>query len=164
MNPSVNEIAAALRLWEEKVYEAEGEVTPELLNEIRAIEGTIEDKAEACAYLVREFEGYIGTLAAEEKRLAERREIFRNRSERIKERLSELMRETNREKIETARFTIGFRKSLAVVIDDETQIPAEYIKETIERKPMKKELGEALKESHEIPGCHLEERKNLQIR
>lgn len=164
MNPSMYEIGRAYREWEEKIFESEGELTPDLLDELKQIEGTLEEKAESCAAIIRERETVIEALTAEEARLAERKARIKNRSERLKEKLSELMRETNREKIETTRFTIGFRKSLAVVIDDETHIPAEYIKETIERKPMKKELGEALKESHEIPGCHLEERKNLQIR
>ena len=162
-NPSMYEIGEAFRCWEEKLYSAEGEVTPELLDEIREIEGNLQEKAEACAVIIREREAYIAMLGAEQDRLAQRKASLKNTTERIRARLAELMTELHCEKVETPRFAIGFRKSSAVVIDDESKIPEEYIKVTTERMPMKKELCAALK-GGDIPGCHLEERRNLQIK
>lgn len=60
---------------------------------------------------------------------------------------------------------VGYRKSEAVKIDDESKIPHEFIK-IPEPKPApdKTAIKEALKEGKEIPGASLEVRNNLQVK
>ncbi len=148
--------------WLEKVQEAEGELTPEMLTEIDCIEGEFEEKGEAYAVLIKTLNAEAELIRSEEKRLAERRRRKENLSERLKERLAESMRIFERDKLETAKCKISFRSSTAVEIVDEAKLPDEYFK--IERKPIKSEIKEALKAGVAIDGAVLVERKNIQIK
>ena len=59
---------------------------------------------------------------------------------------------------------ISWRKSTAVVVDDETHIPRQYIREKITVAPDKKALRGDLQLGKEIEGARLEHRQNLVIR
>ena len=62
-------------------------------------------------------------------------------------------------------FQLGYRKSTAVNITDESALPAEYLRIIPETKaPDKKMIKEALKEWKKIAGAELEERENFFIK
>jgi len=63
-------------------------------------------------------------------------------------------------------FTVSYRKSEAVVIEDESKIPQVYMKipEPLLPKPDKTAIKAALKEGTTIAGVSLEVRQNLQIK
>lgn len=68
--------------------------------------------------------------------------------------------------INVGTFILSYRKSDAVVIEDETLIPTEYMKtpEPPLPKPDKTAIKEAIKGGAEIPGAIIETRQNLQIK
>ena len=71
------------------------------------------------------------------------------------------MAETGQTRVDTTLFKVGFRKSEAVVVDED-KLPKEY--QIVSYKPDKKTLKELLKSGKHIEGATLEERRNLNIR
>lgn len=63
-----------------------------------------------------------------------------------------------------AEMALSLRNSDAVVIDDESKLPADYWVEKHERSPDKNLIKQAIKDGHAVPGAHLETRQNLQIK
>ena len=60
--------------------------------------------------------------------------------------------------------SISWRKSEAVEIENENDIPKEYMTEKITLTPNKTKIKEAIKGGAEVKGCKLVERQNLQIK
>lgn len=160
---SLYDIKEEYRNWEERMRYQEGETTPEDIAELEKIEASFEEKSEAYAVIIRELELKEMMLTDEIARLSNRAKRLHNHREEMTRRLSEAMLEMRREKVDTGKFLLSFRTSKAVLIDDAESIPESYINVVVERKPLKTELAKALKVGA-VPGCHLEERKNLQIK
>lgn len=78
-------------------------------------------------------------MKAEEAALAERRKTAEKRVERLKDLLASSMLSVGRDKVETARTKIGFRKSTQVQIDDEGALPPDFVTTTVTTKPDKRQ-------------------------
>jgi hypothetical protein len=148
--------------WLEKVQEAEGELTEEMIIEFESISENADIKHEAYAVIIKQLEGENELVKAEKQRLAERQVQTESRIEWLKSRLANSLEFFGKDKFETPKCKISFRSSTAVEIVDEAKLPDEYFK--IERKPMKSEIKEALKAGVAIDGAVLVERKNIQIK
>lgn len=63
-------------------------------------------------------------------------------------------------------FTLSYRKSEAILIENESRIPSEFLKvpEPPTPKPDKTAIKDALKAGKEVPGASIETRQNLQIK
>lgn len=67
-------------------------------------------------------------------------------------------------KADDGTFKASFRKSEAVVILDEAQIPAEFMREVVKTEPDKTAIRKAIESGRQVAGAKIEGRKNLQIR
>lgn len=67
-------------------------------------------------------------------------------------------------KADDGTFKASFRKSEAVVILDEAQIPAEFMREAVKTEPDKTAIRKAIESGRQVAGAKIEGRKNLQIR
>ncbi|HFC3446427.1 TPA: siphovirus Gp157 family protein, partial [Neisseria gonorrhoeae] len=67
-------------------------------------------------------------------------------------------------KADDGTFKASFRKSEAVVILDEAQIPAEFMREAVKTEPDKIAIKKAIESGRQVAGAKIEERKNLQIK
>ncbi|URK90463.1 siphovirus Gp157 family protein [Neisseria gonorrhoeae] len=67
-------------------------------------------------------------------------------------------------KADDGTFKASFRKSEAVVILDEAQIPAEFMRGTVKTEPDKTAIRKAIESGRQVAGAKIEGRKNLQIR
>ena len=119
------------------------------------------EKIENCIKVIRNKSARVEAYKAEIKRLQDLKASEEKAVERIKSSISDAMRLTQHDKLETTLFKVGFRKSKAVVVD-ETKLPKKYQVATY--KPDKKTLKELLKSGKHIKGAVLEERSNLSIR
>jgi len=104
---------------------------------------------------------YIEALREEEKRIADKRHIAENALSRFESYIQSVLHASGQPKIQAGTFTIGTRKSVAVVVDDAFCNP-EYIK--VEYAPDKIKLKNDLKAGKEIDGAHLVERESLAIK
>lgn len=120
------------------------------------------NKLESVALYIKSLEAEASAIRAEEKALAERRSIKEKKVERLRSYLSYSMECFGDRKLETPRVAIGFRKSEAVEIEDESLIPQPWItyKPSINKAGIKK----ALKAGEYVHGAQLVERQNLQIK
>ena len=119
------------------------------------------EKIENCIKIIRNKKARVEAYKAERNRLKKLKSSEEKAIEEIKKRISEAMRLTKHDKLDTTLFKVGFRKSTAVVVDED-KLSKEYQIATYE--PDKKTIKELLKAGKEIEGAHLEERKNLSIR
>ena len=74
------------------------------------------------------------------------------------------MLSVGRDKVETARTKIGFRKSTHVQIDDEGALPPDFVTTTVTTKPDKTAIKKAIQAGQAVAGAVLVENQNLQIK
>lgn len=164
MNASLYEISADFLSALESL-----EVDPdtgELLNadQFEAISAAFDEKAEATALYIKNLNVFISGAKAEEAALAERRKAAENRVERLKGFLASAMQTVGRDKVETAKAKISFRKSTQVQIDDEGALPVDFVTTTITTKPDKTAIKKAIQAGQAVAGAVLVENQNLQIK
>lgn len=142
--------------------------TGELLNadQLDALSAAFDEKAEATALYIKNLTAFVGNVKAEEAALAERRKTAEKRVERLKDLLASSMLSVGRDKVETARTKIGFRKSTQVQIDDEGALPSDFVTvtTTVTTKPDKTAIKKAIQAGQSVAGAVLVENQNLQIK
>jgi len=127
----------------------------------------LEVKAQNVAYAIKTLQANAEAIKGAEEAMAARRKAMENRAVNIREYLLQCMAVAGIQKIECPHFVIKIAANPpSVVIDDERQIPAEFIKtpEPPPPQPDKKAIGEALKSGVEIPGARLVRGKRVDIR
>lgn len=119
------------------------------------------EKIENCIKVIRNKNARIEAYKAEIARLDALKKSETKAIEEIKKRISEAMHLTQHDKLDTTLFKVGFRKSKAVVVDEE-KLPKKY--QIVSYKPDKKTIKELLNSGATIRGAHIEEKRNLSIR
>lgn len=150
-----------------------GEIPEECIADtLEAVEGEIDIKADNIACLIKSLEADIAAIKAEEDKLSERRKKKEKEREKITEYLSYWLQNVGKEKLETPRNVISFRKSEAVEIDEEVffkwateQSNRDYlITSKYTETPNKTEIKKLLKCDENIPGAVLITKQNIQIK
>lgn len=119
------------------------------------------EKIENCIKVIRNKDARVEAYKAEIKRLEALKKSESKAIEEIKKRISQAMQLTGHDKLDTTLFKVGFRKSKAVVVDED-KLPKKY--QIVSYKPDKKTIKELLNSGATIRGAHIEERRNLSIR
>jgi len=140
----------------------DGELPEDSYIELEALNMQAEIKYEAIACLIKELNITAKALKDEEYALRERRRKHENHAERLRGYLADQMLDNGMERLETAKTAITFRKSEGVVIDNEAIVPGNYYKYKPEISVST--IKDDLKAGIEVPGVHIEERKNIQIK
>ncbi len=162
MTHTLYTIAEDQRLLNAMLEENGGELTPEIEEAMRITAENFVAKAEAYGATISEYDAQADACDAEIKRLQAYKKTCQNVSKRMKERLSLAMDEFSTEKLTAGTFRFSFRKSTAVLIENEDMIPDEY-KDFVPTL-RKKDIMDALKNGEFIAGASLETRKSLQMR
>ena len=141
-----------------------GEVLPvdtALIELAEEIEAELEEKADSIAYLIKEAKDSEAAVAAEIKRLQERKKAFMNQQEKLKDLLCYLL---GGQKLKTERFTFYYQKTKRLMIDDEAEVPSDYISFT--PRVNKTDLKKAVEaEPEKYAGvAHIEEEIGLRIK
>lgn len=133
------------------------------LDTLEAIDWTTdyENKVEGYVKVIKSLEADIEARKNEKKRLDGLNKSDQTKIDNLKAALATSMAETGQTKVDTTLFKVGFRKSEAVVVDEE-KLPKKY--QIVSYKPDKKTLKELLNSGATIRGAHIEERSNLSIR
>lgn len=166
------------------IEEADGELTPEIEEQLTLSQDEFESKAISYGYVVKMHEDVEEILDKEIKRLQALKAKAGKRADKFKETLDKGMKEFGVEKIKTETLTLSYRTSKPVELAedfDETFLsnvtievkPKESAPAEIEKlieffdvkaQPSKTRIGEALKAGAEISGAKIIEKKNLQIK
>jgi hypothetical protein len=154
-----NLLREAYAAAEEHVDQETGEIPEDWDKFLDDVQMERDQKALAVAAMYREFEAERGAIADEAKRLAERARAAENKAKRLKAYLAHFVQPG--EKLKDARVSIGWRKSTAVIIEDESRLPEECWKvvRTVSKTSVKEMLGKG-----EVDGARIEARQNIQIR
>lgn len=145
-----------------EIIDSEGEISEELNQKLLINKDEFETKAVSYAMVTKEIEGNVSTIDNEIKRLQGLKSKQKRIVEKLKNAVSEAMIAFEIDKLESELFTFSFRKSKAVIIDDEALIPEQYFKlvQSVDKTSLKKDL----ELNNVIFGASIEERKNLQIK
>ena len=162
------EINEALEELLEKGYNAEcideetGEIDEEkakrLLDDLSL---AFDDKVENIGCYIKSLTAEVAALKAESDNLKERAESKQKKVDSLKRYLSSVL---NGKGFESARVTVGFRKSVAVKVLNEELIPDCYMNEKVVKKPNLTEIKASLKMGVSVEGCELEERTNINLK
>ena len=129
----------------------------------------VKDKGVSLIHVDRKFEFAIANVDAEIKRLEEIKKKAAERQAKFHTMVKNGLQALDMKKIETDFGTIALRKSEAVSIDNEAEIPIEYmnekiIPEKITVKPDKTAIKKAIKAGKAVPGATLETRYKINIK
>lgn len=160
--PSLWKISQEQQELNALLFEAEGELTPELEERLAINEANLEVKAEDYIVSVNMLKANATAAREEIKRLQAFVRRCDNAEERMTNALATALQTFDKPRLEVGTHRLSFRKSEAVVITDEVAIPNEYI--VVETKINKANIKADLKAGATIPGAFLEERRNLQIK
>lgn len=156
------EIKEQFRAWQLKIANQDGELTEEDLQVFNELEGLAEDKIEAYAVIIKESLAEADMYKAEAERLSAIAKKKINLADRLKKNLDGFMQEQGREKFESLKTTIAYRKSTALEIDSTAKVPKKFQKVKMEID--KTAITNFLKEGGKLKGCQLVERQNIQIK
>jgi len=145
------------------IEEAGGEATPEMMEELAINRENFGHKAEGYAKLILKWESEIDTASAEIKRIQAIKKTKENSVARLKETLlNALMLYGQNGKWETPLMKLSTRRSQAVEIVDETELPDAFF--VVKKEASKTAIGNALKAGEEVPGAFLKDNVSLQIK
>ena len=136
---------------------------------ITALEMAEDDKLEGIALFVKNMEAEAKAIKDEEAALAERRKAKENRAEGAKKFLGDYLWARGKEKMETAKVCLSFRKTQSTIIfAPELLRPyAEAVGRFLKYKDpefIKADIKAALKAGEAVPGVMLADGKSLQIK
>lgn len=140
------------------------ELDDEVLRDtFEGLDGAFEDKADQWARFIKGEEAEIDAIDNEIDRLKAKKERKQKTVDKMRTNLGGYMRAANKTKFKTALFSFGFRKSQAVEITNESELPKWAL---IEQAPKisKTEIKEHLKNGETVPGAKLVENESLSIR
>lgn len=131
---------------------------------VDTLDAAFEDKAEAYAVVIKTLLAQAQAIRFEREILKEREDAAKRKAESMKNHLALSMAAVGKDKIETAKAALSFRKSTSVNILSDVEIPDDLCKVTIDRKPDKTAIKKALQAGEVVPGAELVENRNLQVK
>ena len=146
---------------------ADAELPDEVIADtLESLQFPIEEKAKNVAMVIRNIEASAKAIKEAADAMILRAKSEENRAKHLKGYLQSAMVATVISKIESPYFVISLRNNPeSVVIDAESQIPADYMREVpATYSPDKTLIKKAIQDGYEVPGCHLTRTQSLQIK
>ncbi|HFB2901427.1 TPA: siphovirus Gp157 family protein [Neisseria gonorrhoeae] len=133
---------------------------------LEAVIGQFEVKAQSVIAYIKNQEITEKMLEGHIRRMTGKLKAVKAQNQSLKDYLARNMQAAGITEIKAddGTFKASFRKSEAVVILDEAQIPAEFMRETVKTEPDKTAIKKAIESGRQVAGAKIEGRKNLQIR
>lgn len=162
INEEIERLANGLEIDEET-----GEIInyDDIKSQLDKLDLEKERKVDSISWVIETKLAMIEARKEKIKSLQKMNKTDENTVERLKEYLSYALESWDMDKMETAEHKISFRKSVSVNVYNEELVPAEFIKEKIERSVDKTAIKNYIKESgNEVNGVILVDNKNIQIK
>lgn len=148
-----------------------GEIPPEAITDtLDSIDAEIEDKADNICCAIKNLIAEAEAIKVEEDNLAERRKAKEKEAENLKSYLSNMLQAIGKDKIETSRNKITFRKSEKVEFVNEAQFIEwamsnddsllKFANPTVNKTAIKA----AIKNGLVVEGAYLSTNQNIQIK
>ena len=159
------EVAANYRALAEKLHDTDLD-DKTIEDTLESESGDLVEKLTNVGFVIRNIDAEVSAMKDAEEKIAARRKSKENRIARLKAYALENMLATGKTKIESPYFVMGLRNNPeSVVIDAESQIPADYMREIpASYSPDRILIKKAIQDGYEVPGCHLTRTQSLQIK
>lgn len=133
---------------------------------LEAVIGQFEVKAQSVIGYIKNQETTEEMLEEHIRQMTEKLKVIKARNQSLKDYLERNMLAAGIKEIKAddGTFKASFRKSKAVDVFDEAQIPAEFMRERVTVVPDKTAIRKAIESGQEVAGAKIEERQNLQIK
>ena len=143
------------------------EETGELIygaDELEQLQEEREKKLEGVALYIKNIDSMVDAIKAEEEALAKRRKAKEAKAEKLRAYLSNSIIGNGETGFETTKVAVSFRKSTAVIVDEE-KLGKEYFVEkvTVKNEPDKNKIKADIKAGISVAGAYIEERQNIKI-
>src|SRR5690606_721116 len=158
---SLFEITAEQKNLINEIERLEGEITPELEEQLAITENQLQQKSIAYLEVIRKKEAFNGLIDNEVKRLQQMKKVNNNLIDRLNDNLLMAVKTFGNYTVGTQKF--GTRKSSQVIVEDVNALPKEYKTIKVTEAADKVSIGKALKAGEEIKGCYIQENLNLKI-
>ena len=103
-------------------------------------------------------------IDAQIKRLKSRKDGMKRRADTLKNLMLDAMTSTGLQKVSDPLVTVYLRKSTATIVDEMDILPKDLLRVKVETSPDLIAIGKKLKAGEVVPGAHLEERQNVNIK
>lgn len=162
MNITLYQCAADIQAVLDAHFDSENEATDTL----EAVIGQFEVKAQGVAAYYLNLEAAESVLDTHIKMMQDKKKAISSKANRLHEYLAKNMIAAGIKEIKAndGTFKASFRKSKAIEILDEAQIPAEFMTEKISYAPNKTAIKAAIESGIDVAGAKQVERQNLQIK
>lgn len=141
-----------------------GEVDLSLVNALSVRQEEWNDKAIAVACVYRALDEDSARVGREIERLTAIKKRLERERDRIKDGLDAACKTLGVESVKGMYANISYRASEQTVIDNELALPEAFINVKEVRTPNKTAIKEAIKAGKDVPGAHVERKKNIQIK
>ena len=162
---SLYEMAVEYRAISDKLHDLD---LPEevIADTLESIGGDIQEKSVNVAKYFRNLEAMADQIKQAEAQMSARRKAIEKRASNLKQYLLTNMERAGISKIESPWFVISIKQNPeSVIVDDESAIPRDYFKEIPASYQLDKALVKsAIKDLHDVPGCHLERGTRIEIK
>ena len=162
---SLFNLAAEYKAVSDKLHDSDLDETT-IADTLEGMAGELEVKATNVGFVIRNLDSMAEQIKQAEESMAKRRKAMENRSKWLKSYLLQNMLATGKTKIESPYFVISVRNNPeSVVIDAESQIPDDYMREIpATYEPNKQAIKQAIQDGFTVPGAHLARTQSLQIK
>ena len=103
-------------------------------------------------------------IDAQIKRLKARKDDMKRRADTLKNLMLDAMTSSGLKKVSDPLVTVYLRKSTATIVDNMELIPKDLLRVKVETSPDLVAISKTIKSGIEVPGAHLEERQNVNIK
>jgi hypothetical protein len=164
MKTTIFQIEQSYNQLAEQLIDNDGELTPELSEQLAITEEQLQNKSVAYSFVIKQMDADVDTIDAEIKRLQALKKQREKASEYLKERIKHAMDLFNIDEIKTPLVKINFRKSETVEVNDVNALPSLYKVVKVTEQADKAAIKAALKDGVEVTGCSIATHRNLQIK
>ncbi len=103
-------------------------------------------------------------IDAQIKRLKAHKDGMKRRADTLKNLMLDAMTSSGLKKVSDPLVTVYLRKSTATIVDNMELIPKDLLRVKVETSPDLVAISKTIKSGIEVPGAHLEERQNVNIK
>ena len=142
------------------------EETGEILGADALVEfaGDLNETIKNSALYLFELDSEAQQIDAQIKRLKARKDGMKRRADTLKNLMLDAMTSTGLKKVSDPLVTVYLRKSTATIVDNMELIPKDLLRVKVETSPDLVAISKTIKSGVEVPGAHLEERQNVNIK
>lgn len=143
----------------------DGEVTDEsVFEKLGEITDQFEEKAEGYGIVIRMMNADIDQYEAEIKRLKAMKQREESRRDYLLNRVQTAMIMLGIDEVSRPGAVLKFGNSNRTVCESVNDLPDEYVKVTIERKPDLVKIKQAIESGIAVTGCYIDQIKTLKVR